>query len=70
MDESTFKSAYIVQFLASYMAQRYDMDCQTGHVDNPAEHQPIEDAVFLADKSWEQLEARSDERAFATIFSF
>lgn len=70
MDEATFKAAYIAQFIASYMAQRYDMDCQTGHVGKPYEHQPIEDAVFLANEAWMQIEARSDERAFGTIFKF
>lgn len=67
MDESTFKVAYIAQFLASYMASRYDSDCMTGHPGKPYDHQPIEDAAFLADCAWQQIKARADEKTFSTI---
>lgn len=70
MDESTFKAAYIAQFLAAYMASRHDLDCMTGHPGKPYDNQPIEDAVFLADCAWQQIEARSDEKTINTIFKF
>lgn len=61
MNESQFKAAYITQFLASYMASRYDSDCMNGHPNEPYNHQPIEDARFLADKAWEQLQNHTQE---------
>lgn len=70
MDEKQFKTSYVAQFLASYMASRYDEDCMNGHVGKPYENQPITDAVFLANCAWEQikkevLENRSmDEKLF------
>lgn len=70
MDESTFKAAYIAQFLASYMASRYDSDCMDGHQGKPYDHQPVEDAVFLADCAWQQIEDRANERAISSIFKF
>jgi hypothetical protein len=51
MTEKQFKDHYVATFLASYMASRYDSDCMNGH---PYNHQPVEDAVFLANKAWEQ----------------
>lgn len=53
--EKEFKSNYIATFLASYMASNYDRDCQNGHPNEPYNHQPVEDAKFLASMAWEQL---------------
>lgn len=55
MTEKEFKAAYIVQFLASYMATNYERDCQNGHPGKPYDHQPIEDASFLANCAWDQI---------------
>lgn len=52
MNEQEFKTHYIATFLASYMASRYDNDCLTGHINEPYDTQPIEDAAFLADCAW------------------
>ena len=54
MNKKQFKAHYVATFLASYMASRYDSDCQNGHPNEPYNHQPVEDAIFLADKAWEQ----------------
>lgn len=72
MNEDQFKAAYIAQFLACYMAGRYDRDCQEGHVGQPYNHQPIEDASFLADKAWEQLKNHTQELCTIskTFFNF
>ena len=61
MNEAQFKATYITQFLSSYMASRYDRDCLNGHPNQPYNHQPIEDASFLADKAWEQLQKHTQE---------
>lgn len=61
MNEQQFKAAYITNFLSSYMAGRYDDDCMNGHPNQPYNHQPIEDAKFLADKAWKQLEHHTKE---------
>lgn len=61
MDEKQFKALYVTQFLASYMASRYDDDCMNGHPNKPYDHQPIEDAVFLANCAWEQLQNHTQE---------
>ena len=53
--EKEFKSNYIATFLASYMASKYDWDCQNLHPNEPYNHQPVEDAKFLADCAWKQL---------------
>lgn len=53
LDETSFKTTYIATFLASYMAGRYTDDCMNGHIGKPYEHQPIEDATFLAECAWE-----------------
>ncbi len=55
MKEKEFKKQYITQFLASYMASRYDSDCMSGHPNKPYDNQPITDAAFLADCAWEQI---------------
>lgn len=55
MTEQQFKDQYVASFLAAYMANRYDEDCMTGHIHKPYNHQPIEDALFLANCAWQQL---------------
>ncbi len=55
MTEQEFKAKYIIQFLASYMATRYDADSANGYSDKSYDNQPIEDAAFLAQCAWEQL---------------
>lgn len=54
MKKQQFIDQYVCTFLASYMAGRYDDDCQNGHPNEPYNHQPVEDAEFLAKKAWEQ----------------
>lgn len=54
MNKEQFVANYVSTFLASYMASRYDNDCINGHQGEPYNHQPIEDAMFLAEKAWEQ----------------
>lgn len=54
--EKEFKRQYVVTFLASYMASNYDWDCQNGHPNQPYNHQPVTDAMFLADMAWEQYQ--------------
>ena len=56
MNEATFKAHYVMQFLATYMAQRYDNDCRNGHLGKPYDHQPVEVAHFLAECAWKQIE--------------
>lgn len=51
--ESDFKAQYIATFLASYMAGRYDADCMNG---THGSTQPVEDANFLANEAWEELQ--------------
>lgn len=54
MNKKQFVDHYVATFLASYMAGRYDDDCMNGHPNEPHNHQPVEDAVFLAQRAWEQ----------------
>jgi hypothetical protein len=61
MTKVEFKANYITQFLASYMASRYDFDCQNGHPNKPYDNQPIEDASFLAECAWNQLQKHTQE---------
>lgn len=62
MNQAQFKCAYIAQFLASYMASTYERDCQAGHPGKPYDHQPVEDAAFLAECAWEQICKMSTDR--------
>jgi hypothetical protein len=55
LDENKFKSQYVATFLATYMANRYERDCQNGHEGKSYDHQPVEDAKFLADCAWRQV---------------
>jgi hypothetical protein len=57
MNEQQFKDHYIATFVASYMASRYDNDCLNGHPTNEWDHQPVADAIFLAEHAWTQLQA-------------
>lgn len=66
MNEKKFKDRYVLTFLASYMASRYDFDCQHGHELEPYDNQPVEDAIFLADKAWEQYQELKNERTNQT----
>lgn len=59
MNELEFKRNYVATFLASYMASRYDSDCANGHIGEPYDHQPIEDAIDLADRAWKAWEMKS-----------
>ncbi len=61
MNEQQFKAAYITNFLSSYMAGRYDEDCQNGHPGQPYNHQPITDAAFLADCAWKQIQENMND---------
>lgn len=55
IDEKAFKTAYIANFLSSYMAINYDNDCMNGHPGRRYENQPVEDAVHLAGCAWNTL---------------
>lgn len=54
MEKEEFIRQYVVTFLASYAAEQYDFNCQTGWKNRD---QPIEDAYCLAEEAWEQLKA-------------
>lgn len=60
--EKEFKRQYVVTFLASYMAGNYDSDCMNGHPNEPYNHQPVEDAIFLANCAWQQYQALLNDR--------
>jgi hypothetical protein len=62
LNEQTFKSTYVANFLASYMALTYEDNCQNGHEGNPHHHQPLEDAIHLADCAWESYLKLKDGR--------
>lgn len=73
MNEADFKSAYIAQFLATHMASRYAADCASGHAGEPYNHQPVEDAAFLADCAWDQIKAHAEASksvSFNCLFKF
>ena len=53
MTKKEFIDQYVVNFLSSYMAQRYDSDCMNGHVGEPYDNLPVEDALFCADRAWD-----------------
>lgn len=54
MNKKQFIDHYVCTFLASYMAGNYDDDCMNGHPGEPYDHQPVEDAVFCAERAWKQ----------------
>lgn len=56
-----FKTCYIATFLASYMANRYDRDCSEGHSAEAHNNQPVEDAMYLADRAWILLENNKND---------
>lgn len=56
MKRKQFIDLYIVQFLASYAAGKYDHNCLMGWPDT-TKSQPVEDAEILAEGAWEQLES-------------
>lgn len=55
MNKEQFIQTYAANFLASYMASRYERDCAEGHPGEPYNHQPIEDAYHLAECAWRQI---------------
>jgi hypothetical protein len=55
INETAFKTAYIANFLASYMAINYDNDCSNGHPGRRYNNQPVEDAVHMADCAWDRI---------------
>lgn len=63
-NEKKFKDNYVCTFLASYMASNYDFYCQNGHPNEPYNSQPVDDAVFLADKAWEQYQDFLNDRGY------
>ena len=54
MSETEFKSKFIATFLASWVADHYDVACATGRHDQ-LYHFPIEDAADLANAAWEKF---------------
>lgn len=58
IDKVAFKTAYMAQFLATYMAINYDNDCMDGHERNRHDNQPVEDASYLANLAWEQIQEK------------
>lgn len=56
MTKDQFIDSYVATFLASYMAGTYDRDCMNGHTGDPYKNQPVEDAKFLAECAWKQME--------------
>lgn len=56
MDEAVFKTAYIANFMATYMAVNYDRHCMEGHKGEPYKHQPYEDARFNANCAWDTIQ--------------
>lgn len=56
LDEVAFKTTYIATFLAARMAERYINDCMNGHEGDPAKHQPVEDANYLANCAWNTIQ--------------
>lgn len=66
MTEADFKAMYVTQFLATYMATRYDQDCLEGHVGKPCNHQPVSDAVFLANCAWDQIKTHVEDNISIT----
>lgn len=53
MNEETFKTVFITNFISTWCANNYDDACSRGKheiLENP----PIEDAIYLADKAWEK----------------
>lgn len=55
IDEKSFKTSYIANFLASHMALNYEDDCMNGHPGRRYKNQPVEDAVHLANCAWDSI---------------
>jgi hypothetical protein len=61
MDEKEiFISAYAAAFMGANMGQQYDHMCMTGEHWR-TDKQPVEDAVYIANKAWNQLQAHKKE---------
>lgn len=54
MKKSKFISLFIIQFLASWMANNYSDFCARG-LQKELETPPVEDAMFLAEKAWNEV---------------
>lgn len=61
MNKQQFKAQYVTNFLAAYMANRYDNDCLNGHPGKPYDNQPISNAYFLAECAWLQIQHQTHE---------
>lgn len=51
LDEKTFKSQYVANFVATWTANNYDDACMMGQHER-LNRPPIEDALFLANAAW------------------
>lgn len=58
LDEMIFKTTYMANFLATYMAINYDNDCMDGHERNRHDNQPVDDASYCANLAWEQIQEK------------
>jgi hypothetical protein len=60
MNEQIFKTQFIAAFLASWCADNYDTCCSNGthHILCAP---PVEEASYLADKAWMELEDKCPE---------
>lgn len=52
MTEEDFKNQYIINFLASFAANRFKRDFPEGNISNFYKEQPIKEAIILADHAW------------------
>lgn len=59
MNESQFKDNYIATFLATWTATNYEEFCMQGWHER-LEKPPVEDAMYLADKAWEEYLKHKD----------
>lgn len=51
MIKEHFIAQYVINFMASWSASRYDDACLSGNQES-LEQQPIEDAIYLAEIAW------------------
>lgn len=62
MDEKAqFLNAYVAAFLGAHMGQQYDWMCLHSQHDL-TNHQPVEDALHVANKAWNQLQTHKKEQ--------
>jgi len=55
MDEDKFKEMFAATFLATWCATQYDHACAMGQAAK-LEEPPVEDAIYLADTAWAELQ--------------